>query len=66
MPILTNVWKLLLFSLILLCSMFPGMKIQWRMIWHSKHQVSEQINENLVLWKIRMFRFAKPDSPVFG
>jgi hypothetical protein len=33
---------------ILLCSMFPGMKIQWQTIWCSKHQVSDQIEEILV------------------
>jgi hypothetical protein len=62
---LTNAWKLLLSSMILLCSMFLGMKIQLRMIWRSKHQVFDQINENLVFWKTRMFWFAKLDGPVF-
>jgi hypothetical protein len=33
------------------------MKIQWRMIWRSKHQVSNQIEENSVFWK-------KSDVPV--
>jgi hypothetical protein len=42
--------------------MFPGMKIRWRMTWHSKHQVSDQIEENLVFWKNWMFRFAKLSS----
>jgi hypothetical protein len=46
---LTNVWKLLLFLVILL---------------YNKHQVSNQIKENLVFWKNRMFWFAKPDSSV--
>jgi hypothetical protein len=46
--------------------MFPGMKIQWRTIWHNKHQVSDQIEENSVFWKNWMFHFAKPDSSVFG
>jgi hypothetical protein len=31
--------------------MFPGMKIQWQMIWRSKYQVHEQIKENSVFWK---------------
>jgi hypothetical protein len=31
--------------------MFPGMKIQWQMIWRSKYQVHEQIEENSVFWK---------------
>jgi hypothetical protein len=66
MHILTNAWKLLLFLMILLCSMFPGRKIQWRTIWHSKHQVSEPIEENSVFRKKRMFRFAKPKSLVFS
>jgi hypothetical protein len=35
--------------------MFPGMKIQWQMIWHSKHQVFDQIEANLVSWKNQMF-----------
>jgi hypothetical protein len=38
----------LLFLMILLCSMFLGMKILWRTIWHSKHQVSDQIKEILI------------------
>jgi hypothetical protein len=33
------------------------MKIQWRTIWHNKHQVSEQIKENSIFWK-------KSDVPV--
>jgi hypothetical protein len=37
-----------------------------QMIWHNKHQVSDRIEENLVFWKNKMFRFAKLDSPVFG
>jgi hypothetical protein len=55
----------LLFSMTLQYNMFPGMKIQWRTIWHSKHRVFNQSEENLVFWKNRMFRFAKPDSPLF-
>jgi hypothetical protein len=43
-----------------------GMKMQWRTIWRSKHQVPEQIEEILVFWKTWMFQFAKPDSPVFS
>jgi hypothetical protein len=31
--------------------MFLGMKIQWQMIWRSKYQVHEQIEENSVFWK---------------
>jgi hypothetical protein len=34
-----NNWKLLLSLMILLCNMFPGMKIQWQMISCSEHQV---------------------------
>jgi hypothetical protein len=30
--------------------MFPGMKIQWQMIWRSRHQVSDQIEEDLVFF----------------
>jgi ribonuclease HI len=52
-----NASKLLLSSMILLCSMFPGMKIQWQTIWRSKPQVFDRIEENLVFWKNRMFRF---------
>jgi hypothetical protein len=36
------------------------------MIWRSKHQDSDQIKEKSVFWKNWMFRFAKPDSPIFG
>jgi hypothetical protein len=36
------------------------------MIWHIKHQVSDQIKENSGFWKNWMFRFAKPDNPVFS
>jgi hypothetical protein len=46
MPILINDWKLLLSSMILLCSIFPKIKIQWRTIWRSKHQVSDEIKKN--------------------
>jgi hypothetical protein len=56
MHLLTNALKLLLFSMILLYSMFLRMK----------NQVSDQIEENLVFWKNQMFQFAKPDSPVFS
>jgi hypothetical protein len=66
MPILTDALKLLLSSMILLCSMFSGMKIQWQMIWHSKHKVFNQIEAYSIFWKNLMFRFAKPDSPAFG
>jgi hypothetical protein len=52
--------------MILMCNMFPGMKIQWQTIWRNKHQVSEQIEENLVFWKNWMFRFTNPDSLVFS
>jgi ribonuclease HI len=53
--------------MILLCSMFLGMKIHWWMIWRNKHQVSNRIKENSVFWKKnRIFRLAKPDSLVFG
>jgi hypothetical protein len=45
MPILINDWKLLLSSMILLCNIFPEIKIQWRMIWRSKHQVSDEIKK---------------------
>jgi hypothetical protein len=33
----------LFFSMILLYIIFPEMIIQWQMIWHNKHQVSDQI-----------------------
>jgi hypothetical protein len=55
MHILTNAWKLLLSSTILLHSMFLRMKIQWQMIWHGEHQVSEQIEENSVSRKTGCF-----------
>jgi hypothetical protein len=32
------------------------------MIWHSKHQVFDQIEENLVFWKNQTIRFTKPNS----
>jgi hypothetical protein len=34
--------------MILLCSMFSGMKIHWQTIWRSKDQISNRIKENLV------------------
>jgi hypothetical protein len=37
--------------MILLCSIFSVMKIHWRTIWCRKHQVSDQIEKNLVFWK---------------
>jgi ribonuclease HI len=58
--------EIVVLLMILLCNMFPGMKIQSRMIWHSKHQVSNQIEENLEFWKNRMFRFAKPNILIFN
>jgi hypothetical protein len=36
------------------------------MIWHNKHQISNQIKENCMFYKNRMFRFTKPDGLVFG
>jgi hypothetical protein len=35
-------------SMILLCSLFSGVKIQRQMIWHNKHQVFDRIKKNLV------------------
>jgi hypothetical protein len=52
------------------------MKIQWRMIWRSKHQVSDQIEEYSVFWKTGYSDFqsmcsvticsAKPSSAIPG
>jgi hypothetical protein len=41
----------------ILLQMFSGIKIQWQMIWHNKHQASDQIKENSAFLKNRMFRF---------
>jgi hypothetical protein len=48
--------------MILLCNMFSGMKIQWRTIWRSKHQVSEQIEENSVFCQTRQSSFQSVHS----
>jgi hypothetical protein len=36
------------------------------MIWHSKHQVSNQIEENYIFLKNWMFQFVKSNGPVFS
>jgi hypothetical protein len=36
------------------------------MVWHNKHQVSDQIEEKSFFWKKQIFRFAKSDSSVFS
>jgi hypothetical protein len=43
--------KIIIFSMILLYSIFPEMKIQWQMIWHNKHQVFNRIEKNSVFYK---------------
>jgi hypothetical protein len=52
--------------MILLCSMFTGMKIQWQTTWCNKHQVSDQIEETLVFCQNWMFQLVKSDNPVSG
>jgi hypothetical protein len=43
--------ELLLSSMILLCNMFLGMKIHWRIIWRSKHQIFDRIEEILIFFE---------------
>jgi ribonuclease HI len=47
--------EIISFLMILLCNIFPEIKIQWRMIWHNKHHISNQIKVNCVFWKKQMF-----------
>jgi hypothetical protein len=50
---------------------FTVLHVSWdentvQMIWRSKHKISNQIEEILIFWKNQIFRFAKPDDPVFN
>jgi hypothetical protein len=59
--------------MILLGSMFLGMRIQWQTLWHIKHQVPVfdqcAVQQYVLLnqvWHNRMVRFLKPEGPKFS